>query len=662
MAEGDKNIGRLIGNYRVLAEIGAGGFGKVYRGEHVYLTERTVAIKFLHTHLSSTEEREQFLQEAHFLEKLKHSHMLQVFDVGLDDGFPYLVTEYAPHGSLRTRIKHYAPDFLPLEEVIKILSQIGQPLYYAHQQQIIHRDLKPENILFNAQDEALLSDFGIATTLSTASVKAVGLIGTPLYMAPEQFQGIISKESDQYALGCIAYELVTGQPPFNAPDFFALGFRHMSATPVPPRQINPKLPEYIEQAILKALAKQRNERHTDIRAFINALSTPVDYQAQMSTRPAASLSPRSQSSAALIDEGTTIARTTGSPGTTQQGLSHESSRDYTLTASYNNAHSPRSQGPVTPLPAVMQTPSAEQGPITPFPPMDSSGSFAGDEYPTIISAPEAREDVKEEVTHARSDASEYIATANGFMAPPPINTRHRRIFKSKRTLLIIAAACILLIASMIGVLVFALPSAPSQAGKTQATQPASTASTTLGQTTNPAQAGPNHQLTATTTHGPASSPTSGTTSTSTTGNKPTQVPTSIPTSHPTITPKPDPVPVTETLGVPFTSSGVATTHSYNGTVTISVSGTGQASQTQYSDAFYVYTNKAGTPNTPYHAVCWVLNINGQATDNFVSLPPYNPSHSYTFQIDAPGGQLTFNVCDGDHADNTGSYSITVTQN
>src|SRR5579872_3789795 len=239
MVDGDKNIGRLIGNYRVLAEIGAGGFGKVYRGEHVFLTERTVAIKFLHTHLSSSEEREQFLQEARFLEKLKHPHMLHVFDVGIDDGFPYLVTEYAPNGSLRNRIKRYAPNLIPAEEVVSILSQIGQTLYYAHQQQIIHRDLKPENILFNAQDEALLSDFGIATTLSTASIKAVGLIGTPLYMAPEQFQGKISKESDQYALGCIAYELVTGRTPFTAPDFFALGFRHISAEPVPPRQFNP---------------------------------------------------------------------------------------------------------------------------------------------------------------------------------------------------------------------------------------------------------------------------------------------------------------------------------------------------------------------------------------------------------------------------------------
>lgn len=656
MTDGDRNIGRLIGNYRVITEIGAGGFGKVYRGEHIYLTERAVAIKFLHTHLSSAEEREQFLQEAHFLEKLKHSHMLQVFDVGIDDGFPYLVTEYAPNGSLRSRIKHYAPKFLPVEEVIRILSQVGQPLYYAHQQQIIHRDLKPENILFNAKGEALLSDFGIATTLSTASVKAVGLIGTPLYMAPEQFQGIISKESDQYALGCITYELVTGQAPFNAPDFFALGFRHLSATPVPPRQINPDLPEHVEQAILKALAKQRNERHADIRAFINALSTPVHYQMQVSTGSGTALSTLPQSPALFVEEVSTHIRTTGSPGTAQQRLSHEDSRDYTLTASYNNTQSPRYQGPVTPLPTVMQTPSVEQEPITPIPPVDNTGPFAGDEYPTIISAPGTHEDIQE-AANTRLISGEHVANASDFIATPATRNNQRGIFKSKRTLFIFAAACILLIASIIGILVFALPSAPSQAGITQAKHPASTTGTTSGQTT----VIPTQKPTTTTAHGTAPGPTRVPTPTSTVGNKPTRVPTSIPTTHTTITPKPDPVPVTETLGVPFTSSGVSTANSYSGNVTISVSGTGQASQTQYSDAFYVYTNKAGTPNTPYHPICWVLNINGQATDNFVSLPPYNLSHSYTFQINVPAGHLTFNVCDGDHADNTGSYSITVTQ-
>ena len=141
----------------------------------------------------------------------------------------------------------------------------------------------------------------------------------------------------------------------------------------------------------------------------------------------------------------------------------------------------------------------------------------------------------------------------------------------------------------------------------------------------------------------------------------TKTPTSLPTFGPTVTAT---TPTTDNLVVPFTSSGVPTTHSYHGTVTIIVRGTGRASQTQYSDAFYVYTDTSGTPITPYHPVrdCWVLDIDGQPADHYISLPAYNANHSYMFTLSAPGGVLTFNECDAMTSDNTGSYYITVTQN
>jgi serine/threonine protein kinase len=217
-------IGRQIGNYRVIAEIGSGGFARVYRGEHLLLKERIVAIKFLHTYLSSPEEGARFLQEAGMLETLRHHHILLIYDVGIDQGFPYLVAEYAPNGSLRDRLKQSAPHPLPTEDVVRILSQVGQALRFAHQHHIIHRDLKPENILFNREGEALLADFGIATTLTSASFRSAHITGTPSYMAPEQFAGTVCKESDQYALGCIGYELVTGHPPFSADNVFATSF------------------------------------------------------------------------------------------------------------------------------------------------------------------------------------------------------------------------------------------------------------------------------------------------------------------------------------------------------------------------------------------------------------------------------------------------------
>src|SRR5438105_1437697 len=175
-------IGRTIGNYRVLSELGSGSFGIVYRGEHVILTNRTGAIKLMHAaHLDSQQDRDSFLREARLLEMLKHPHILPILDVGIHEGFPYLVTEFAALGSLRDRLQQIDPQLLPMEESLKILSQIGQALDHAHQQNIIHRDIKPANILFNGRGDALLADFGIATTLATASIKFVEASGSPPY-------------------------------------------------------------------------------------------------------------------------------------------------------------------------------------------------------------------------------------------------------------------------------------------------------------------------------------------------------------------------------------------------------------------------------------------------------------------------------------------------
>jgi serine/threonine protein kinase len=209
MVINDALIGRQIGNYRLLVKIGGGSFSSVYQGKHVIFEDEPVAaIKILHTALQSQQEHLEFIKEAQLLKKLRHRHILHILDAGFQGAIPYLVTEYAAGGSLRERLSKYNGQPLPVDEALVILTEIGEALQYAHQQRVVHRDLKPENILFNAQGEVLLADFGIAVLLASTRTGQVGFSRTPSYMAPEQFEGLASTKSDQYALGCIAYELV----------------------------------------------------------------------------------------------------------------------------------------------------------------------------------------------------------------------------------------------------------------------------------------------------------------------------------------------------------------------------------------------------------------------------------------------------------------------
>ncbi len=275
----DNYINQLIGNYQIVNMLGSGSFGTVYLARNRHVAEYTVAIKLMNTaYVSSQQERESFIREASLLVKLKHPGILPIHDFGILDSntyesMPYMVTEYAANGSLRQRLQNQSSQPLPLSEALIILSQVGQALHFAHRQNIVHRDLKPENILFNVQGEALLADFGIATEMPTSTIRNnAAIIGTPPYMAPEQFEGTVSKLSDQYALGCIAYELVTGRKPFTARDFVGWAAKHANEPPIPPRQLNPSLPEHIEQAILKTMAKERTQRHSDVAAFTTALS------------------------------------------------------------------------------------------------------------------------------------------------------------------------------------------------------------------------------------------------------------------------------------------------------------------------------------------------------------------------------------------------------
>jgi serine/threonine protein kinase len=267
-------IDKEIGNYRIKRRIANGSFGTAYLAEHLHLP-RTVVIKILHgIHLDSDEEKEQFRQEAHILDMLQDSNIsnvLHLLDFGIEGDVPYMIMEYAEQGSLRMRMQRRRGP-LPLQEALKIIEQVGKGLQSAHDKRIVHRDLKPENILFNAEGEALLADFGIAIVLKTASVKRTHIVGTPAYMAPEQFRGEVCKESDQYALACIAYELLTSHKLFEVQDIHAWSHHHLHESPISPCQHNPQIPASVEDALLKALEKDRSKRYRSVSEFVTALT------------------------------------------------------------------------------------------------------------------------------------------------------------------------------------------------------------------------------------------------------------------------------------------------------------------------------------------------------------------------------------------------------
>lgn len=264
-----------IGHYHILDTLARGARGYVYRAEDNAARGMPVAVKVIENVPLHTESaRSAFRQEVERIKLLQDAAIVPIIDAGLLEYTPYLVMPYLSGGSLLERLPRAGARSLPLETTLSVITQVGAALHSAHQQQRVHSNLKPANILFDGRGNALLADFALTSLLPGGRQYGVG-VGNPLYMAPEQFRGFISPAGDQYALGCIAYQMVSGRPPFNASDFIALGFKHLSDAPFPPAQLNLLLPRAVEQAILRALAKQPGERYPDIAAFVSALGSAV---------------------------------------------------------------------------------------------------------------------------------------------------------------------------------------------------------------------------------------------------------------------------------------------------------------------------------------------------------------------------------------------------
>ncbi len=270
----DNLIGQNLGRYHVIEQLGQGGMASVYKAFDTTL-ERFVAIKIIRTDKQEGTEQNEFLKrfqrEAKALAQMDHPYILKVLDYGEQAGTPFLIMPFVMGGTLKEKMGHP----MPYREAAALLAPVAQALDYAHQRKIIHRDVKPANILITESNSPLLSDFGIAKILESkdsTQLTATGVgIGTPDYMAPEQWMGKADPRTDIYSLGIIFFQMVTGRLPFSADTPAAVLIKHMQ-DPLPrPASLVPDLPEAVEQVIFKALAKEPENRFQDMKAFADAL-------------------------------------------------------------------------------------------------------------------------------------------------------------------------------------------------------------------------------------------------------------------------------------------------------------------------------------------------------------------------------------------------------
>lgn len=267
----------LSERYRIEREVGQGGMATVYLA-HDLRHDRRVALKVLRPELAAILGGDRFLKEIKTTANLQHPHILSLFDSGEVDGVVYYVMPYIEGESLRARLVREKQ--LPVDDAIRIGREVADALSYAHRHGVIHRDVKPENILLH-DGRALVADFGIALAVSSAGgstrMTETGLsLGTPHYMSPEQAMGEreITARSDVYALACVVYEMLTGEPPFTGPTAQAIVARVLTEEPRSLTLQRKTIPPHVEMAVMVALSKLPADRFVGAAQFGEALGTP----------------------------------------------------------------------------------------------------------------------------------------------------------------------------------------------------------------------------------------------------------------------------------------------------------------------------------------------------------------------------------------------------
>ena len=282
------------GRYQVMHQVGEGGMANVYYAIHVCL-DSPVVIKVLHSHLArDSEMRERFRREAESAAQLVNPHICPIIDFGVSGDQVFLVMPYLAHGTLSERIAGNRS--LSPERTAAIALQVASALDYAHRHGIVHRDVKPDNILFDEDDNALMTDFGIATGHFRSRMTGTGnVMGTPHYMSPEQARGkILDGRSDIYALGVVMYETLLGFPPFDGADTYSISYKHVTETPVAPEVVDSRIPSPMSAVVMRCLEKSaadRYQRGNDLAdalvAFLSTFGTPADVRSSWLIRGAA---------------------------------------------------------------------------------------------------------------------------------------------------------------------------------------------------------------------------------------------------------------------------------------------------------------------------------------------------------------------------------------
>lgn len=265
--------GKILGNrYEIIEKIGTGGMATVYKAKCKVLN-RNVAIKVLKDEFANDAEFiKRFQVEAQSAASLSHQNIVSIFDVGKDDSLHYIVMELAEGKTLKEIITEKGQ--IPWRDAVKIAAQIASGLSQAHKNHIIHRDIKPHNILITKDGVAKVTDFGIAKAVSNSTINAFGsTIGSVHYFSPEHARGGYTDEkSDIYSLGVVLYEMTTGKLPFNAETPVSVALKHLQEQPVAPKEINPDIPESLNEIILKAMEKEIANRYASAEAFYNDLT------------------------------------------------------------------------------------------------------------------------------------------------------------------------------------------------------------------------------------------------------------------------------------------------------------------------------------------------------------------------------------------------------